>query len=215
MGQADALLRRLDLKGEVEHDNTDQTLLPPHRFTNLRALSGMTLHSLGDQFVAEIRNSTNDYNQKVITALQEVSNSREDKAKDMAIWKQQDRIITRNGLVVVPRNREIRQKIIEACHDTPIAGHPGQLKARELVQHNYWWPGMIWDINRYVDGCQICPKVKPIREKPVGQLKPTEIAKEPWEIISVDFIVELPESNGYNCIMNVVDRHSKLLYSGA
>jgi hypothetical protein len=101
------------------------------------------------------------------------------------------------------------------CHDGPIAGHPGRLKTRELIQRDYWWPGMIWEVNKYVDGCLICPKVKPIREKPVGELKPTEIPAEPWEIISVNFIVELPESSGSNCIMNVVDRHSKLLYSGA
>src|SRR5882762_1964397 len=101
------------------------------------------------------------------------------------------------------------------CHDGPIAGHPGRLKTRELVQRDYWWPGMIWDINKYVDGCPICPKVKPVREKPVGELKPTEIPSEPWEVISVDFITELPDSAGSNCIMNIVDRHSKLLYSGA
>jgi hypothetical protein len=100
-------------------------------------------------------------------------------------------------------------------HDGPIPGHPGRLKTREFVQRDYWWPGMIWDINKYVDSCPTCPKVKPVRERPVGQLKPTEIPAEPWEIISVDFIVELPESAGCNCIMNIVDRHSKLLYSGA
>jgi hypothetical protein len=64
---------------------------------------------------------------------------------------------------------------------------------------------MIWDINKYVDGCLICLKVKPVCEKPVGELKPTEIAKEPWDIIFVDFVVKLPKSAGYNAIMNIVD----------
>ena len=89
------------------------------------------------------------------------------------------------------------------------------MKTRELIQQNYYWPGMIWDINKYVDGCPICPKVKPVRDKPIGELKPTEIPKQPWDIIAVDFVRELPESAGKNCIMNVIDRHSKLLYSGA
>jgi hypothetical protein len=101
------------------------------------------------------------------------------------------------------------------CHDGPVVGHQGRLKTREVVQRDYWWPGMIWDINRYVDGCPICPRVKPVRERPVGELKLTEIPTEPWEIISVDFITDLPESAGSNCVMNIVDRHSKLLYSGA
>jgi len=74
---------------------------------------------------------------------------------------------------------------------------------------------MIWDINWYVDGCPICPRVKPMREKPVGELKPMEIITEPWEIISVDFITNLPESAGSNCIINIVNQHLKLLYSGS
>jgi hypothetical protein len=30
-----------------------------------------------------------------------------------------------------------------------------------------------------------------------------------WDVISIDFIVELPESHGYNTIMNVVDSVTK------
>jgi hypothetical protein len=42
-----------------------------------------------------------------------------------------------------------------------------------------------------------------------------EIPTEPWEIISVDFITDLSESASSNCIMNIIDQHSKILYSGA
>ena len=74
---------------------------------------------------------------------------------------------------------------------------------------------MIWDINKYVDGCPMCLEVKPVCEKPVGELKPTEIPSEPWGVISVNFITELPDSAGSHCIMNIIDQHSKLLYSSA
>jgi transposase InsO family protein len=36
-----------------------------------------------------------------------------------------------------------------------------------------------------------------------------ETPNEPWDTISVDFIVELPRSNGYNAILNVVDGVTK------
>jgi hypothetical protein len=36
-----------------------------------------------------------------------------------------------------------------------------------------------------------------------------ETPAAPWDMISVDFIVELPESHGYDTIMNVVDSITK------
>jgi transposase InsO family protein len=36
-----------------------------------------------------------------------------------------------------------------------------------------------------------------------------ETPSAPWDTISVDFIVELPESHGYDAIMNVVDSVTK------
>jgi DNA-binding HxlR family transcriptional regulator len=137
MVQADALSRRHDLRGEVEHDNIDQILLQPHRFADLRELSttmainlvtGTLLHTKGDAIVNKIRDSTSEYDLKVIIALKEANQSLSNIASDMANWAKEDGIVTRNGLVVVPRDRELQRKIIELYHDGPISGHPGRLK---------------------------------------------------------------------------------------
>ena len=48
---------------------------------------------------------------------------------------------------------------------------------------------------------------------PIGELVLTQAPERPWKIITMDLIGPLPMSRGHNMILNVVDRHSKLLYS--
>ena len=43
----------------------------------------------------------------------------------------------------------------------------------------------------------------------MGELQPLPIPKARWDTINVDFIVKLPESNGYDAVMNIVDLVSK------
>ncbi|PKI49431.1 hypothetical protein CRG98_030163 [Punica granatum] len=55
---------------------------------------------------------------------------------------------------------------------------------------------------------------KPFEDKqeqksPVGLPKPLPILERPWEIVSMDFTVSLPKSEGCQTLMVVVDRFSK------
>jgi hypothetical protein len=43
----------------------------------------------------------------------------------------------------------------------------------------------------------------------MGKLHPSETPAAPWDTITIDFIVELPESHGYDAIMCIVDSLTK------
>src|SRR6202453_1166276 len=86
-----------------------------------------------------------------------------------------------NGHVTVPDKEKIRRAILEAHHDSPIAGHQGVEQTNELVQQHYKWTGMTKYIKDYVTGCETCRRAKAPREKPLGKLQPLPIPTKPWE----------------------------------
>jgi len=64
-------------------------------------------------------------------------------------------------------------------------------------------------IRQYVSTCDLCLRMKLIRQALVGELHPLRIPDSRWDTLSVDFVVELPLSSGHNTVMTVVDSVSK------
>ena len=103
-------------------------------------------------------------------------------------------------------------EIIRLHHDMPVGGHEGQWKTVELVTHNFWWPGVIKEVKQYVEGCDACQQNKNRTEQPVEKLMPNSIPEKPGTHILVDFITKLPLAQGYDSILVVVDRLTKMVH---
>ena len=102
--------------------------------------------------------------------------------------------------------------ILESEYDSKVAGHFGQEKTIELVRRNFWWPGMDTDITEYIQACPDCQRDKSRRHTRYGLLSPLELPYAPWQSIAMDFITELPRSNGSTELWVVIDRFSKMAH---
>jgi len=82
----------------------------------------------------------------------------------------------------------------------------------ELVSRNFWWPGITKEVKRYVEGYDTCQRNKNCTEQPAGKLMPNLIPEKPWTHISADFITKLPLAQGYDSILVVVNKLTKIVH---
>ena len=94
----------------------------------------------------------------------------------------------------------------------PVAGHKGRWKMTELITRNYWWPGVIRDIGRYVEGCDMYQRMKNRMEEVVEKLKLSEMLEKSWTYLMVNFITKLPLVAGKDTILVVYDRLTKIIH---
>jgi hypothetical protein len=114
-------------------------------------------------------------------------------------WKEHRRVVT--------GNQELQCKIIYNHHDLVAFGHPGISRTTELVARFYWWPNMAKDVQEYVKGCAECQRHKintQARKVPLSPITPAHEAL-PFQTITLDFIVKLPTSNGFDSILTITD----------
>ena len=124
-------------------------------------------------------------------------------------WSEDKGVLWFRGKIYVPRNADLQRQVVFLCHDTKIAKHPRHWKTLELVSRDYWWPQMSRYIGQYVSTCDLCLRTEPIRQALVGELYLLQILNLQWDMLSVDFIMELPLSFRHDAVMTMVDSVSK------
>jgi len=127
-------------------------------------------------------------------------------------WKIEGDLVLKEGKVYVPKDEELRVEVIQLHHDVPAAGHGGRWKTVELVTRNYWWPGVTRDVGRYVEGCDLCQRMKNRTEELAGKLKLSEVPQKTWSYLTIDFITKLPVVAGKDVILVVCNRLSKMTH---
>ncbi|KAI2645437.1 Transposon Tf2-6 polyprotein [Labeo rohita] len=107
----------------------------------------------------------------------------------------------------VPRIQRI--DLIHSTHTSLGTGHPGVNNTLTLLSERFWWPTMARDVKQYIQGCKECAMSKSPRHLPAGKLHALPVPNRPWSHLGVDFMTDLPSSDGNTCILVIIDRFSK------
>jgi hypothetical protein len=209
MGKPDALSRWAD-HGSGQGDNNNLMLLTPELF-HIHTLAGVRLKGNEHNILREVQRSLKDDVQEELVA-KAARELRKDKGRGTVKsteWSESDGLLMFHSKIYVPKDKDLRHRIVEQHHDMCITRHAGRFKTLKLISRNYWWPQMSRYIGIYVKHCDLCNQTKVQRRQPIGELHPSETPEAPWDTISVDFIVKLPKSHGYNAIMCVVNSPTK------
>jgi hypothetical protein len=122
-------------------------------------------------------------------------------------------VIWFNNHIVVPKNDEIHQQILDEAHLSRYSIHPRSTKMYHDLKQHYWWTKMKIEITCYVARYDTCRRVKAIHMKTAGPLQSLPIPTWKWEDISMDFIVGSPRTaKGYDSIWVIIDRLTKIAH---
>ena len=77
--------------------------------------------------------------------------------------------------LVVPKNFELRKKILDETHESQFSIHTGSNKMYQDLKKKFWWTRMKREIASYVAECDVCQRVKAEHLKPAGTLQPLPI----------------------------------------
>ena len=93
-------------------------------------------------------------------------------------WQIDRDLVLKEEKVYVLKDEKLRMEIIQLHHDILVVGYGGRWKTTELVMRNYWWLEITRDVRRYVEGYDMCQRMKNRMEKVAEKLKLSEIPEK-------------------------------------
>ena len=207
IGKVDRLSRRVDWKVGVEKDNENQVFIKDNW---IHKLQEVVIEGPEVDIIEKIKKARSR-DEDVVRVVEEMKKAGVKELQGNE-WQIEGELVLKEGKVYILKDKELRTEVIWLHYDVLAVGHGGRWKTVELVTRNYWWPGVTRDVGRYVEGCDLCQRMKNRMEELAEKLKLSEVPKKPWSYLMVDFITKLPVVAEKDVILVVCDWLSKMTY---
>lgn len=97
--------------------------------------------------------------------------------------------------------------LFDAAHDGQFHIGPNRLYAR--MREQYYVRHLDRKVRTYVRHCEDCQRAQTKRHQPYGSLQPIQTSAIPFHTVTMDFIVGLPNDEGYDALLTVTCKFSK------
>ena len=111
--------------------------------------------------------------------------------------------------IVVPAS--LTSAVIEKYHCSRFLGHRGVEKTYSALCRRFVFPKMKPLVADFVRSCISCQTVKPSSPTNVDA-HPLQVPSHRWLSVSMDWITDLPLCDGFDAILTVTDRFSKMVH---
>lgn len=118
-------------------------------------------------------------------------------------------ILRYKNRIWVGQSPALQQRLLSVFHESAVGGHSGIPVTYARLKQLFAWKGMKHTVQEFVRHCVICQQAKADRARLPGLLQPLPVPTGLWQIISMDFIEALPQSQSYTCILVIVDTFTK------
>lgn len=78
------------------------------------------------------------------------------------------------------------------------------------MHHSFWWSSLRQDMEDYVRLCRTCSQACVNRQLLEGLLEPLPIPQQAWSHLPVNFLMDLPSSEGFTTVLVIINRFSKV-----
>lgn len=109
-------------------------------------------------------------------------------------------VMLHKGKLWVPALR-LQLKILYATHNQPLLGHPCREKLMNLVPCDFSWAGMRPHVQKVLEGCATCARVKLINAKLAGVLNPLQHSSGTCQSLRVEFVTAYLRCKGFDEII--------------
>ena len=110
-----------------------------------------------------------------------------------------------HGRLVIGDCDQLKDKILQSLHGSPLGGHSGIRNTYHKVKQLFYWPHLKKNVMDFALACDVCQCCKHETVAVPGLLQPLATPVQAWTSIPVDFVKGPPKSEGKDCILVVVD----------